>query len=133
MVSRSLASVRSSPSVRAARADLHVGLLSRGGRGPFYVETGRENRYESGRAHRVRALRGRSVLRVFLAQAAPGFQDLPLHGKGGRLNREPISFGTDGVRGVANKGLLPEDALRLGLAASRAFGGRILVGRDTRL
>ena len=37
------------------------------------------------------------------------------------------------MRGVANKGLLPEDALRLGLAASRAFGGRILIGRDTRL
>jgi len=37
------------------------------------------------------------------------------------------------VRGIANKGLLPEDALRLGLAASRAFGGRILIGRDTRL
>jgi phosphoglucosamine mutase len=37
------------------------------------------------------------------------------------------------VRGVANKGLLPEDALRLGLSASRVFGGRILVGRDTRL
>jgi phosphoglucosamine mutase len=37
------------------------------------------------------------------------------------------------VRGIANKGLLPEDALSLGLAASRAFGGRILVGRDTRL
>ena len=37
------------------------------------------------------------------------------------------------MRGVANKGLLPEDALRLGLAASRVFGGRILVGRDTRL
>jgi len=37
------------------------------------------------------------------------------------------------VRGVANKGLLPEDALRLGLAASRAFGGTIAIGRDTRL
>ena len=46
MVSRSPASVRSSPSVRAARADLHVGLLSRGGRGPYYVETERRNRYE---------------------------------------------------------------------------------------
>jgi phosphoglucosamine mutase len=34
---------------------------------------------------------------------------------------------------VANKGLLPEDALRLGLAASRAFGGTIAIGRDTRL
>ena len=49
------------------------------------------------------------------------------------MKREPISFGTDGVRGVANKGLLPEDALRLGLAASRVFGGRLLLGRDTRL
>ena len=37
------------------------------------------------------------------------------------------------MRGVANKGLLPEDALSLGLAASRAFGGRIPIGRDTRL
>jgi len=37
------------------------------------------------------------------------------------------------VRGIANKGLLPEDALRLGLAASGVFGGRILIGRDTRL
>ena len=37
------------------------------------------------------------------------------------------------MRGIANKGLLPEDALRLGLAASRAFGGTILIGRDTRL
>jgi phosphoglucosamine mutase len=37
------------------------------------------------------------------------------------------------VRGVANRGLLPEDALRLGLAASRTFGGPISIGRDTRL
>ena len=37
------------------------------------------------------------------------------------------------MRGVANKGLLPEDALRLGLSVSWVFGGRILVGRDTRL
>ena len=44
-----------------------------------------------------------------------------------------ITFGTDGVRGVANKGLMPEDALRLGLAVSQAVGGRIVVGRDTRL
>lgn len=49
---------------------------------------------------------------------------------------EPIrklSFGTDGVRGVANRGLLPEDALRLGLAAARRFGGTVVIGRDTRL
>src|SRR5215210_6720727 len=54
-------------------------------------------------------------------------------GRGGQLKRRTLTFGTDGVRGIANKGLLPEDALRLGLAASGAFGGKILIGRDTRL
>jgi len=49
------------------------------------------------------------------------------------LESRPIAFGTDGVRGIANDGLRPEDALRLGLAAGRLFGGRILLGRDTRL
>ncbi len=49
------------------------------------------------------------------------------------MQRRPITFGTDGVRGVANEGLKPEDALRLGLAAARLFGGPILIGRDTRL
>jgi phosphoglucosamine mutase len=49
------------------------------------------------------------------------------------LERRPITFGTDGVRGVANEGLTPEDALLLGLAAARLFGGPILIGRDTRL
>ena len=44
-----------------------------------------------------------------------------------------ISFGTDGVRGVANAGLRPEDALALGLAAARVFGGPLMLGRDTRL
>ena len=44
-----------------------------------------------------------------------------------------ITFGTDGVRGVANRDLTPEDAVRLGLAAARAFGGTVLLGRDTRL
>ena len=47
--------------------------------------------------------------------------------------RRKIEFGTDGVRGVANEGLKPEDALSLGLAGARLFGGPILVGRDTRL
>ena len=37
------------------------------------------------------------------------------------------------MRGVANRDLTPEDATRLGLAAARAFGGKIVVGRDTRL
>lgn len=49
------------------------------------------------------------------------------------MEKRPVTFGTDGVRGVANRGLIPEDALRLGLAAARIFGGLISVGRDTRL
>src|SRR5215216_7679701 len=55
------------------------------------------------------------------------------HGRGDQLKSRTLTFGTDGVRGVANKDLLPEDALRLGLAASRTFGGTIAIGRDTRL
>ena len=44
-------------------------------------------------------------------------------------------FGTDGVRGVANKDLTPELALRLGRAAGHVLGGpghAVLIGRDTR-
>ncbi len=44
-------------------------------------------------------------------------------------------FGTDGIRGVANKDLTPELALRLGRAAGQVLGGpghRVVVGRDTR-
>jgi len=44
-------------------------------------------------------------------------------------------FGTDGVRGVANKELTPELALRLGRAAGHVLGGpghSVIVGRDTR-
>ncbi|HET6351335.1 MAG TPA: phosphoglucosamine mutase [Coriobacteriia bacterium] len=46
-------------------------------------------------------------------------------------------FGTDGVRGVANKELTPELAFKLGEAAghflaTRGAKGRIVVGRDTR-
>ncbi len=44
-----------------------------------------------------------------------------------------ITFGTDGVRGIANKELTPEIVFRLGLAGARAFGGPVPVGRDTRL
>lgn len=44
-----------------------------------------------------------------------------------------IVFGTDGVRGIANEGLKPEDALALGLAGARFFGGPLVIGRDTRL
>jgi phosphoglucosamine mutase len=47
--------------------------------------------------------------------------------------RRKIEFGTDGVRGVANEGLKPEDALSLGLGGALLFGGPVLVGRDTRL
>jgi phosphoglucosamine mutase len=49
------------------------------------------------------------------------------------LGRGRIEFGTDGVRGVANEGLKPEDALALGLAGARLFSGPIVIGRDTRL
>jgi len=44
-------------------------------------------------------------------------------------------FGTDGVRGIANRDLTPEIALRLGRAAGHVLGGpghRVVVGRDTR-
>ena len=47
----------------------------------------------------------------------------------------PRLFGTDGVRGIANKDLTPELALRLGRAAGHVLGGaghRVVVGRDTR-
>ena len=46
-------------------------------------------------------------------------------------------FGTDGVRGVANRDLTPELAFALGRAAVAALGGkerpRVAVGRDTRV
>ena len=45
-------------------------------------------------------------------------------------------FGTDGVRGVANKDLTPDLVLALGRAAGSVLapaGGRFVVGRDTRL
>jgi len=48
----------------------------------------------------------------------------------------PRLFGTDGVRGVANRDLTPDLALALGRAAGAVLGGRakeILVGRDTRI
>ncbi len=43
-------------------------------------------------------------------------------------------FGTDGVRGVVNEELTPEQALRLGLAIGTFFGegSKILIGRDIR-
>src|SRR5258705_11265612 len=44
-----------------------------------------------------------------------------------------LRFGTDGVRGVANVELTPEEALALGRAAARVLhGGRFIIGRDTR-
>ncbi|MDQ4006004.1 MAG: phosphoglucosamine mutase [Actinomycetota bacterium] len=46
-------------------------------------------------------------------------------------------FGTDGVRGVANRDLTPELAFSLGRAAVQALAGgdrpRIVIGRDTRV
>jgi phosphoglucosamine mutase len=44
-----------------------------------------------------------------------------------------LSFGTDGVRGVANADLAPELALALGRASARVLGGgEVVIGRDTR-
>jgi len=44
-----------------------------------------------------------------------------------------LSFGTDGVRGVANQDLTPELALALGRASARVLGGdAVVIGRDTR-
>ena len=45
-------------------------------------------------------------------------------------------FGTDGVRGVANRDLTPDLVLALGRAAGRILagdGGEVVIGRDTRL
>ncbi|WEK53761.1 MAG: phosphoglucosamine mutase [Candidatus Cohnella colombiensis] len=47
-------------------------------------------------------------------------------------------FGTDGVRGVANRGLTPELAYRIGrcggvVLAGRAERPKVLIGRDTRI
>ncbi|MCL2337024.1 MAG: phosphoglucosamine mutase [Firmicutes bacterium] len=45
-------------------------------------------------------------------------------------------FGTDGVRGVANRELTPELAFKLGRAGAYVMagsGGRMVVGRDTRI
>ena len=47
-------------------------------------------------------------------------------------------FGTDGVRGVANKELTPELAFKLGRAAAHYFGKQVkqpvfIIGRDTRI
>jgi phosphoglucosamine mutase len=47
----------------------------------------------------------------------------------------PALFGTDGVRGVANRDLTPDFALALGRAAGLVLasgGGDVIVGRDTR-
>jgi len=44
-------------------------------------------------------------------------------------------FGTDGVRGTANRDLTPELAVALGRAAARVLvphGGTVIIGRDTR-
>src|SRR5688572_25842799 len=44
-----------------------------------------------------------------------------------------LQFGTDGVRGVANRDLTPEAVLRLGRATARVLGaGPYVIGRDTR-
>lgn len=45
-----------------------------------------------------------------------------------------VSFGTDGIRGVANTAVTAEVALALGRASARVFGAdEVVVGRDTRI
>ncbi|HHW44476.1 MAG TPA: phosphoglucosamine mutase, partial [Desulfotomaculum sp.] len=49
-----------------------------------------------------------------------------------------VMFGTDGVRGVANRELTPELALKLGRAGAHVLsrnlsGARLVVGCDTRI
>jgi len=46
----------------------------------------------------------------------------------------PLRFGTDGVRGVANRDLTPEFVTALGRAAARVLGTDVpyVIGRDTR-
>jgi len=44
-----------------------------------------------------------------------------------------VRFGTDGVRGLANRDLTVEDAVRIGRAAASVLGGtQVVIGRDTR-
>jgi phosphoglucosamine mutase len=48
----------------------------------------------------------------------------------------PSLFGTDGIRGVANRDLTPDLALAIGRAAGQALaptGGAVVIGRDTRV
>ncbi len=42
-------------------------------------------------------------------------------------------FGTDGIRGIANKDLTPELALKVGRAAGLFFGGDVIIAKDPRL
>ena len=52
------------------------------------------------------------------------------------MSAMPRLFGTDGVRGIANRELTPDLALALGRAAGAALsarGGVVVVGRDTRV
>ena len=41
-------------------------------------------------------------------------------------------FGTDGIRGIYGKGITEDLAYRAGRALAYVFGGRALIGRDTR-
>ncbi|NTW05608.1 MAG: phosphoglucosamine mutase, partial [Peptococcaceae bacterium] len=49
-----------------------------------------------------------------------------------------VLFGTDGVRGIANKEVTPDLALKIGrsgayVLAKETKGGSIVIGRDTRI
>ena len=60
----------------------------------------------------------------------------PRGGLGGKMSAMSKLFGTDGVRGVANRDLTPDLALALGRAAGTVLvrdGGTFVIGRDTRI
>ena len=66
------------------------------------------------------------------AGAAPGARGAVPYATTGGIFMPNHLFGTDGVRGVANKDLTAELAYRLGMGAVSVFGPRLVIGRDTR-
>jgi len=58
-----------------------------------------------------------------------------LKGESLDINSTQPSFGTAGIRGIANRDLTPQLAIKIGLCMARYLGAdrRVLVGRDTRV
>lgn len=60
-------------------------------------------------------------------------QDYGHDDKMASMNNTKRFFGTDGVRGIANRELTCEMAYSLGAAAVRLLGPKLVIGRDTRI